>query len=304
MISWLDNDIYADKDPKSRLRAIDHIALALYRGEVALFLGAGVSRPLGLPGWPELVTECVKRAAVPGITVPPNPETKTLIELAGIVRRHIGDDAQYHGIVSDSLYATAKPRDLANASPLLLALGALMMGSRRGRVREVWTLNFDDILEWYLRINGFIAQVVTEVPTLLRETDVTVYHPHGFLPLDSLNGVRAPIVFDEESYADRSFGSDQAFLDATKNILCSKVILAVGMSWDDDIVKKLVIACRNTVKNRPLAFWMFGPDVTPSAKKNCLDFNVVPLEFACPKFTDYPPFLLQICEAAMRHARL
>ncbi len=177
-----------------------------------------------------------------------------------------------------------------------------MMGSRRGRVREVWTLNFDDILEWYLRLNGFVAQVVTELPTLLGEPDVTVYHPHGFLPLDSVNGTRSPIVFDDKSYAKRTLGLNEPFLEATRNILCSKVVLAVGMSWDDDIVEKLIKASGDTVKNRPLAFWLFGPGLSPDDRKNCIDFNVVPLEFDA--FSDYPAFLLKVCEKAMQHARL
>ncbi len=126
------------------------------------------------------------------------------------------------------------------------------MGSRRGRIREVWTLNFDDVLKWYLRVNGFVSQVITEVPSLLKDADVSVYHPHGYLPSDPHNGkASARIVFDDTSYANRLVGTDEPLREATRNILASKIVLAVGLSWNDDILKNLVIDTASKIKVDP-----------------------------------------------------
>jgi len=181
----------------------------------------------------------------------------------------------------------------------------MTMGSRRGRVKELWTLNFDDVIEWYLRINGFVTQVVTEVPTLLRDVDVTIYHPHGFLPLDPRNGTPSErIVFDDTSYADHVFGKDPQMKNATQNIITSKILFAVGLAWGDDTLQDMIRATGSAVTSRPLAFWCFGPAPTPdkveqleSDKTNCLAHNVVPLQFT--DCSELPTFVLSICEKAM-----
>src|ERR1035437_7294833 len=49
---------------------------------------------------------------------------------------------------------------------LLIALGALLMGSKRGSVTEVLNVNCDDVLNWYLALHGFDTQVVTRLPSL------------------------------------------------------------------------------------------------------------------------------------------
>ena len=173
-----------------------------------------------------------------------------------------------------------------------------MMGSRRGRVREVWTLNFDDVIEWHLRVHGFVSQVITKVPTLLRDVDVTVHHPHGYLPLDDAHGERSSdIVFDDRSYAKRSVGRDEPWRHAVQTALRSKVFLAVGLSWTDRLMTDLVIDASTEIVDRPTAFWFFGPDCTPAQIKECLSNNVVPLKF--DSFDAYIPFILRVCESAM-----
>ena len=175
-----------------------------------------------------------------------------------------------------------------------------MMGSRRGRIREVWTLNYDDVLEWYLRVHGFICQAVTHVPCILRDVDVTTYHPHGFLSLDQDHfQASAEIVFDETSYGTRSVGKAQEWRDAVQTALKSKIFLSVGLSWTDQLLRNLVIEAKGSNKDRPTAFWFFGPKASDDDMENCLAHNVVPLRFA--DYSDIPAFLLRVCSTAMRH---
>lgn len=69
--------------------------------------------------------------------------------------------------------------------PLLSSLGALVMSLARGGVADVFTLNFDDVLESYVNIHGFRSQVISEFPSDLRkDVDLQVFHLHGFLPLN------------------------------------------------------------------------------------------------------------------------
>ena len=300
MISWSDNDLYAG----NLALASDDLAKALFRGELALCLGAGVSKQLGLPTWDKLVSDCLDACGLTDPTILGCTDVSKLKNTVGDVRRKLKDDKLYHELVTRLLYQGIKGRTPANATSLLTSLGALMMGSRRGRIREVWTLNFDDTIEWYLRMNGFLSQVVTEFPCLLRDVDVTVYHPHGFLPMDKRHGIASGrIVFDDTSYAEYVFGKDEAMLRATENIVESKVLLAIGVSWSDDTLQNLLKANASKIKNRPLAFWFFGPAAPgklkdlENNKKNCSAHNVVPLQFA--DYDEYPGFLLNICEKAM-----
>jgi hypothetical protein len=303
MIPWTGNEDYAGNFSL----ASDHLGAALYRGELALCLGAGISRPLGLPAWYTLVKDCMEKAGLPHDYISESTDILTLQAAAGQVRQKINDDVRFKNLVSEALYSSAKTRSPANVTPLMTALGALMMGSRRGRVKEVWTLNFDDFIEWYLRINGFVTQVVTEVPSLLRDVDVAVYHPHGFLPLDSHHGIISErIVFDDTSYAQHRFGTDKGMLEATRNLIGSKIILAIGLGWSADTFQELIMATAETIKNRPTAFWFFGPpksgDVAAKEKLDrdkaaCLTHNVVPLQFG--HHDEYTPFILNICEKAM-----
>ena len=170
------------------------------------------------------------------------------------------------------------------------------MGSRRGCIREVWTLNYDDVLEWHLRRHGFVSQVVTATPCLRRDTDVTIYHPHGYIPLEAAEHADSEIVFDDRSYAKRGLGNDQPWRTAVQWALRSKVFITVGLSWNDGLLKGLLLESFEDIKDRPTAFWFFGPGQAVD-ETDCHRHNVAPLQFT--SFDDYASFLLEICERAM-----
>ena len=59
------------------------------------------------------------------------------------------------------LYLDVNLNEEALRDPLLIALGSLMMGARRGNVKKVLTFNYDSLLEWYLSLHGLSTSVVT-----------------------------------------------------------------------------------------------------------------------------------------------
>lgn len=297
MTTWLHRDVYAQK----REFVTRDLSEALFSGELALLLGAGISYDFGLPSWAALVRSCLSSVGLPADRIKDDASFAQLISAARDYHEKCSSEADYLNGVQKCLYvAGAQDRARMTATPQLTAIGALLMGSRRGRVRDVWTLNFDDVLEWYLRVHGFVSQVITDVPCLLRDVDVTVYHPHGFLPLDERHGARSgEIVFDDASYAKRMVGKLQPWRDAVHWALRSKVFLAIGLSWSDDLLKNLIFDAAGDVKDRPTAFWFFGPDCPEKQAADCLRNNVVPLKF--DRFSDYGPFLLGVCEGAMQN---
>jgi len=293
MTAWEDVVAYGD-DPDAALRDLSQ---GLHSGELALLLGAGVSKPFGLPGWATLVRACLEDVGLPTDEVTPDAAFDVLKEAAGRFHDACNTDETYRAIIRRHLY-DGHVREAA--TPLLTAVGALLMGSRRGRIRQVWTLNFDDLLEWHLRRHGFISQIITETPCLMGDVDVEVFHPHGFIPFDQdVHRQSTEIVFDDKSYATRSVGVDQPWRTAVQWALRSKVFVALGLSWTDGLLKALFLESSQHIKERPTAFWFFGSNDTVP-KGDCLRHNVVPIAFA--HYDDYAPFLLRVCEGAMAHA--
>src|SRR5690348_9470103 len=113
---------------------------------------------------------------------------------------------------------------------LLISLGACLMGSRRGSITEVLNFNFDNVLDWYLKLHGYTTQIVSEIPSLRTDVDVTIYHPHGYLPKDVPRGEFSKfLVFSQDSYDARvaRFETDP-WIAHFRHTLRNREILFVG----------------------------------------------------------------------------
>jgi hypothetical protein len=182
---------------------------------------------------------------------------------------------------------------------LLLSLGALLMGSRRGSIAEVLNFNFDNMLQWYLGLHGFTTQIVTEFPMLRKDVDVTVFHPHGYLPKDSPSSeFSKKLTFSQYSYDETiaHFESDLRVVQ-TVQILRSKEILFIGLSGNDPIFGPLLVKVVPEIgRSRYTGYWFFGPGVDPQVIDAVRSRNVVPLKF--DSFQEISEFLLTVCQEA------
>jgi hypothetical protein len=135
------------------------------------------------------------------------------------------DDYQASGGYPDSL--------LTNLT--LIAVGALVMPSSRGSIADVITLNFDDLLESYLEVHGFTSQPVPDLPALLRaDVDVTVFHPHGFIPLEATRVPTRWTVLTRQEFVQRiATTSGHAWPRFLTNLFSTKQLLAIGTSMSD-----------------------------------------------------------------------
>jgi hypothetical protein len=184
--------------------ALDTLSKALQEGYLTLFIGAGVSKSASenFPDWYKLVHECCTRLSVT-LDQKKKSNNKYLREKMEIVENRCKEQGhKYSIIVRESLYKDVNYDLSIMKSDILIALGSLIMGSVRGSIKNVFTYNYDDLLEWYLEFHGFMTQIVTKFPQLIKRSDVNIYHPHGFLPREKkfLSFENTDVILSQHSY--------------------------------------------------------------------------------------------------------
>lgn len=282
--------------------AAHHLADHLNKGELMLLLGAGVSMSSGLPSWETLVKGC--EASV-GIASAQARGSQELMQAIDKVRRRLDNDGrsgELLDLVRDNLYPSdylddgTYPDDIV-ASPMLIAIGALAMASSRGSVTDVFTFNFDDLLEWYLHLHGFTTQVVSEFPTILRgDRDVVVHHPHGFLPLVAQKYSRTDwLVLAYSELVARLSGADSAWSRLLEDRLQTKLMLAVGTSMNDLDLDVVLRRVRVAVGDRPLGFVLVSA-IDEDKRDSLLEQGVVPVQLGSRDAI--PKFILEVCRRA------
>lgn len=282
--------------------AVSVLAEELRAGQLTLVLGAGVSRGLGLPSWGDLVVSLETNAGTP--VGPVAASAEELMRRMDTVRRRAGDnflDAVHAGLYDASgLLADAKYPETMLESRMLIALGALVMSSRRGSVTDVFTLNFDDVLDWYLHLHGFRTQVVSALPVLLRgDVDVRIHHFHGFLPLMKEYERSRWLVLTQQQLVDRLAEPTSSPWSAVMGAeFLSKTMLFVGTSMSDlDVDVILSRTARLVEGSRPLGF-VVGADLQSDQMAGLMEKTLVPVSL--PNYDEIPRFLLSICQEAAR----
>jgi SIR2-like domain len=288
--------------------SLEYLSRLLQRQELALLLGAGVSITAGFPGWEDLVDGCQRDVGLDASVSAGS--ARDLMASIDRVRRQLeklGDDRTIQDVVRSNLYQNnwltigEYPLEILE-NPTLIAIGALVMSSSRGSVGEVFTMNFDDLLEWYLHLHGFRTQVVSDFPTRLSgDADVTVFHPHGFLPLIEEAYKRSEwlVLSETELIARLAAGPDQPWPTLLGSRFLSKRFLAVGTSMNDlDVDVHLHRAnglLAQTANRGPIGFAV-DVNVPPDRVDSLLERGIVPVSLG--NYAEIPEFLLAICQKA------
>lgn len=210
---------------------LKYLAGELQAGRLTVFLGAGASGWYGLPGWPELLERMYEDVGMtPGAGLSLPAQAQQLLD-----GPCAGRTDEFLGLTKQALYRDVEVGfSRLRADNLLASIGALVMASQRGHVSQVVTLNWDDLLERYLGFHGVVVESVCEARHWYRQADVTVFHPHGYLP--SLPGKRdsSSIVFTEDTYAERVGAPAADWNKTVTSMLVHRTCLFVGLSGRDD----------------------------------------------------------------------
>ncbi len=300
---------------KDRDIAENYLAKCLKEGSLALALGAGISNGIGLPGWADLVNACCQEAIGNNPRYNNSTQNEELRKAIDRVRNSIAKankgktqnevETTFRRLVRRNLYQNGQvkfQRDV-HSRPLLIALAALMSGSVRGRVKDVITLNFDNVLEWYLQTYGLEVHSVCDFPTLVRATDVTLYHLHGYLPKSKkAPSIKSPLIFSKKSY-DKYLAKENPQQLIWKELLTTRVMLFVGLSGDDvtfgpifqDVKDRLQGA---NVHRGPRVIWLFGRKPSDDTLDELDDWGCTPV--ILKDFDEYPSFIFNVCRKALK----
>jgi hypothetical protein len=288
---------------KDRALAISFLSSHLRNGTLALAIGAGVSKQLNLPCWFELVNRCSESVGLlPDLTdMSSNDELCQRMEVVekktsgGKCRSGAAQD--YRNTVRNSLYKTVDYSKVLH-SDLLIAIGALTMGSQRGNVTEIINFNFDDVLEWYLRLHGYQINPIRKLPALRTSADVTIYHPHGFLPYHEEAFKQSDfLIFSQYSYDEKMGNNIEPWNELTKGFLQSKLVMFIGLSGSDKTFGPIFSAVNKELKSsRPIGVWLCGPDMNKEVMDKLQDRNMICLPFE--QFSQIPDYILEICQDA------
>ncbi|HEY1440592.1 MAG TPA: SIR2 family protein [Mycobacterium sp.] len=149
--------------PIERFELVEEFGEAVLTGNAALFIGAGLSRDAGLPGWAALLDPIRERCNVP-----------THHDLPLVAEYIVNDPAGGRQALEDHFLAalTNPPRKPARSHRLVARL----------RVSEVWTTNYDELIETAMITAGLdVALALDEdsIHEIASNNPRTVIKMHG-----------------------------------------------------------------------------------------------------------------------------
>lgn len=294
------NDPGTWRDPDA---LIEHLAGELVKGRLALILGAGVSTFYGLPNWTALVNRIADRCGESPLKAGDDPVIKI-----GAIRTKLFRDKKddFLKLVGASLYdGITLNFDAIRKNDTLSAIGSLVMASKRGSASTVINFNFDDLLEIYLEYHGFATSSIFKERFWTPNQDVTIYHPHGLLPLSREHARSEDIVLGVDDYLKIMRGGDANLWRSTlQTLLRTRTYIYIGLSGRDNHLQSLLSTLRDehAIHDERLAY--LGVRFAPGAASG--DDIATLMEgwgvFTHPiaDYTDIPPFLFKVCQMARR----
>lgn len=283
-------DDYADTPTLTK-----HLAEQLTKQRLALILGAGISKPFGLPDWNGLIWNLYDAQSEP---LPSSGEPTQQVEdfrLKFFKNNHKG----FIDSVSEAVYKGVDVGFKELRENLTLAsIASLVMASKRGSTSQIVTFNYDNLLEIYLAYHGFVAHSVSEEIHWFRDADVNIYHPHGFLPYGG--GKAEPsskLILDRESY-DEILGKDLPWRQLLLTLMRTHTCLFIGLSGEDVALSQLLTDVKkiHAIVGTPELFWGVSFTTSPDLKPRWESRNVF-----CKVLKGYdelPDLLFKICQTA------
>jgi SIR2-like domain len=253
--------------PDHQKSHLDALRVAYDRGNLTLYLGAGVSVGNGLPTWSQLVLMMYFTAMEGDWKYLWKPYPNYLFAIAEWqlqhrheppevtaqkVRQYYKEPLEFLADLRTTLYAGdnfyGSAEMLRRANPLLKAVSNLCQKSRLdgAGIQAVVTYNYDNLLEIATEGSPCKFVPVWKSSEPLSERDRPIFHVHGYIPMQGESSEPDHIVFTEEQY--HAAANDPYSWSNLCQIQCmsNSVGLMVGLSLTDSNMRRLLSALRIT----------------------------------------------------------
>lgn len=222
------------------------LADRLAEGSLLIVLGAGVSRFYGMPDWEGLLRGIKNGATTHSVA----KGRMSMAAWAEAIQLELFpyDKAGFNDAVGSTLYSDPDKFDLLKIADnkTLRSIGALCHASRRGRVNKVVTFNYDCLLEAYFAFHGIASQVIHAPSYIAQDADVTVFHPHGYIPHAKFSGKPSDgIVLARDDYEE---AVETQWEQRILGLLSTHFVIFLGLSGEDD---RLSAIARKAKENNP-----------------------------------------------------
>ncbi len=285
-------------------KALEFLAKNLINESLSLFLGAGISKSFDLDNWKALLNKLNTDPEInlPILTKEEYSADEYQTAANNIVRKLSGDDQKLIALISKYLYDglnLSESFDIFEHKQLI-SLASLIMGNRRGRVENIFTLNYDSLLEYYLKSFGFTVTAVYDLPYFSTGHDVEIFHPHGYIPHKLMKQKSSKEIILSKTQADKRLGcAESLWFSLVKHYLSKNVFLFIGMSEataGDRMISPLLQNVKDNVY-RDLGIWIFHHQVKDSVMDDLRELRIAPLVLEGKN--EIANFLLSISRKAM-----
>jgi hypothetical protein len=242
-------------------------------------LGAGVSSPVGIPGWDRVLeTLCnqLVRGLGSGGAAFAALGSVSLISLARVLESESRFRTAFRVRLRQKLYENFCI-DYKNST--LKSLVSLLCRKDGKPVRSIITYNFDNALELYVTklAPSLKADSVYSHQTFMEASgDIEIYHPHGYLPFDeSLEEPNSLLVFSERDYHNIYHDSSSWATLVQMSAFTKMTCVFIGLSMRDPNLRRLVDRAnsvrRSVLKSEPhhVAIMRCGNLTEPEERWRC-----------------------------------
>lgn len=242
----------------------------LERRHLMPMFGAGMSQPLKLPNWSDLIDRLSAHKKVKGdkLRIQRSSHTSRTQMLFQHFRRNqlekkfgsapngirptASDErlilAEWMKVVHECLYKYALP---AEKHPYLKAFLPVIQAAPL-----TVNYNFDDYIQEFLDGDSSVQgddqrrgyETVWEPTVQYRYSSSVIYHPNGFLPRRLERGSSDSVVFAEDSFADQLIDAQRGHYSTLLSHMFRFTGLLIGLSLDDPTLKHLL---RQSVHSNP-----------------------------------------------------
>lgn len=265
-MTW--NKIYDDILSKYA-KPIVHMRAQHQNGRLSLMLGSGVSKPLGVPNWEELVKRIAESVHGEGLIASQEGRSSITSRIQLLFERFQESECpsgdtnqgsqdqmspfidsrikkQWYELVRTELYKAVELKHSDTINSYHPYLGAYVDVIRKSPMTVNY--NFDDFIEKMLsEFNQQNGKSLTEgyesvwdINLQFKSNSAIIYHPNGYLPSDPLEKRSDWLVFSEDEYADQLIYSMTGYFSSLAHHLSKNTCVLMGLSLEDSTLRHLL----------------------------------------------------------------